>query len=662
MQSSESEGTTSKGKEGSRGKTDKIGESGGIIQPPTVPSEEGTQADKKEWILQESREKSQKPGNNGHKNGKSTQKPGKSQQKSNPDFDPRDEIYGMENKNDQMACMRTRNSYFPNNSSATIPRRRNKRRISNVVEPELCTIVEMTDNRTIEELLQAPTEGYGEAIVITEINADYFEIKTNLLQLVQANPYNCFERKNPHTHINNFKRITSTLKFRDVPNDDLVNKFMNQSFPPSKTTHLKNEISRFTQRFEETFGEACERFKEILRACPHHGFTELAQIDTFYNGLNDNDQDSLNVAAGGNLLSKTTREALQIIKNKSKVRYSRNKQNISRMNTTSRDNSSKSDDRINKLADQILTLVDIFAKKIVTPASVKAVEESCVTCGGNHAYYNCPNTDSNQPSVCVTTGTYNQVALQNRASNYMAPPGFAPVQNGQNRIFKNGIQNTMKTQQIVLMEQQNAFQNNLQNMLSGFFQNQSSTSGTLSSNTIANPKGEMKEITTRSGVAYEGPSIPTPKKVVEQETEETTDKEKSKFQATNQMEKLFQIFQDLHFEISFVDALLLMPKFASTIKSLLTNKDKLFEFAKIPLNKNCSAMLLKKLPKMLRDPGKFLIPCDCLGMDCNLPGSGISFLLVVAFFFRQWEVPSGSGNFLTSSGNALCILFPTILL
>nr|GFB99724.1 hypothetical protein [Tanacetum cinerariifolium] len=124
--------------------------------------------------------------------------------------------------------------------------------------------------------------------------------------------------------------------------------------------------------------------------------------------------------AGGNLLSKTTREALQIIENKPKVRYSRNKSNVSRMNTTSRENASKSDDRIDKRGDQILTLVGIFAKKVVTRAPVKAVEESCVTCSGAHAYYNCPNTNINQPSVCVATGTYNQVAPQNRASNFMA--------------------------------------------------------------------------------------------------------------------------------------------------------------------------------------------------------------------------------------------------
>nr|GEU36080.1 reverse transcriptase domain-containing protein [Tanacetum cinerariifolium] len=310
----------------------------------------------------------------------------------------------------------------------------------------------------------------------------------------------------------------------------------------------------------------------MLKACPHHGFMELAQIDTFYNGLNDNDQDSLNAAAGGNLLSKNTREALQIIENKSKVRYSRNKSNVSRMNTTSRENASKSNDRIDKLADQISSLVDIFAKKVFTPALVKAIEESCVTCGGAQAYYNFPNTDSNQPSVCVATDTYNQVAPQNHASNFMAPPGFASVpnqgfqnqhfqvpnnqvqqdfpneflsykkvndqlmRNMQNQInslkgeFKNEIQNTMKTQQTVLMKQQNAFQNNLQSMLSGFFQNQSSTSGTLLSNTIPNPKGKMKEITTRSGVVYEGPSIPTPKKLVEQETMETKDKEQTNFQ------------------------------------------------------------------------------------------------------------------------------------
>nr|GEZ99993.1 reverse transcriptase domain-containing protein [Tanacetum cinerariifolium] len=193
--------------------------------------------------------------------------------------------------------MRTRNSCFLNNSSVTISRRRNKRRTPNVVDPELHTIVEMADNRTMEELLQAPTEG---------------DVSNDVIRLMMF-PYSLEEN-------------ARVWYDKEPPNsiltwDDLVNKFINQLFPPSKTTHLKNEISRFTQRFEETFGEAWERFKDILRACPHHGLTELDQIDTLYNVLNDNDQDSLNAAADGNLLSKTTREALQIIENKSKVRY-----------------------------------------------------------------------------------------------------------------------------------------------------------------------------------------------------------------------------------------------------------------------------------------------------------------------------------------------------
>ncbi|GJT66627.1 reverse transcriptase domain-containing protein [Tanacetum coccineum] len=193
----------------------------------------------------------------------------------------------------------------------------------------------------MEVLLRAHSqEGYGEAIVLPEINADHFEIKTNLLQLVQANSFNGRENENPHAHINSFKRITLTLRFR------------------------------------------CALLALPLR---------------FKDG----------------------------------------------------------------------------------------VRESCVTCGGAHAWYNCPATDNNQASVCATTGTYNQVNPPNRLSNQMAPPGFALVQNnGQNR------------------------------------------------------------------------------------------------------------------------SLLLMPRFAPTIKVLLMNKEKLLELAKIPLIEYCSEMLLKKASRKLRDPDK----------------------------------------------------------
>ncbi|GKB29759.1 hypothetical protein Tco_0869160 [Tanacetum coccineum] len=190
-----------------------------------------------------------------------------------------------------------------------------------------------------------------------------------------------------------------------------------------------------------------------------------------------------------------------------------------------------------------------------------------------------------------------------------------------------------------------------------------SGSGSLPSNTIANPRGDVKAITTRSGVAFDGPTIPpTPSplsKEVERETEATKGKvqttrsestthvqppvvqiripepdvaskpnpkpsisypsrlndQKLREKANNQMLKFLQIFQRLHFDISFADALLHMPKFASTFKSLLSNKEKLFELANTPLNENFSAVLLKQLPEKLGDPGKFLIPCDFPKLD-----------------------------------------------
>nr|GEU42275.1 reverse transcriptase domain-containing protein [Tanacetum cinerariifolium] len=329
-------------------------------------------------------------------------------------------------------------------------------------------------DRTMKELLQAPTEGYGEAIVIPEILAKIFEIKTNLLQLVQTNKFHSFEKDNPHTHISNFKRMTSTLKYRDVPN----------------------------------------------------GAIKLM------------------------LFSYSLEWAARIW-----------------------DSASKTDDRIDKLADQISNLVEIVNKQVITLATAKAVKKTCVICGV-------------------------------------------------------------------------------------------STSGTLPSNTVPNPKDEMKAVTSHSGLAYERPSIPTNsplEKVVERDTEETTDEKHSNCQgstahiqspvvpisisepdvprtqpkpnipypsrlndqklrekATNQMEKFFQIFHDFHFDINFADALLLMPKFASTIKSLLTNKDKL-----------------------LGDPDKFLISCDFPRIDvCHaLADLGASINLMSLSIWKKLLLP-----------------------
>ncbi|GKF57770.1 hypothetical protein Tco_0171307 [Tanacetum coccineum] len=228
--------------------------------------------------------------------------------------------------------------------------------------------------------------------------------------------------------------------------------------------------------------------------------------------------------------------------------------------------------------------------------------------------------------------------------------------------------------------------------------NTASTSGlgTLPGNTVTNPKEDLKGITTRSGVAYQGPVIPSTlssyPKVMNHDTEVTKDKvlptnnggtkdihhpvvqienqvpisepvvapvsapmpnqqtsipfpsrrndERHREKANDQIEKLYEIFRDLSFEISFTDALTLMPKFALTLKTLIENKEKLSEMAK--LNENCSAVILKnKLPKKLGDPGRFLIPCEFFGINtCNaLANLGASINLMPYSAWKDLSLP-----------------------
>ncbi|GJX00002.1 reverse transcriptase domain-containing protein [Tanacetum coccineum] len=216
--------------------------------------------------------------------------------------------------------------------------------------------------------------------------------------------------------------------------DDLVSKFINKFFPPSKTSNLRNEITRFQQRFDETFYEAWDRFNDLLRACPHHGFSELHQLDTFYNALNSNDQDSLNSAAGGNFLDKMPRDCLRIIESKSKVRNSRNKPVVAKVSSSTSTPGISSE--VAELKDMVKALLLDKKNQSPAPTPVKAVEESCVTCGGAHSYQTCPATTGNvyrdniQEYVSqAAAANYNQGNTGYRApiSNQIRPPGFPPV-------------------------------------------------------------------------------------------------------------------------------------------------------------------------------------------------------------------------------------------
>ncbi|GJU99286.1 hypothetical protein Tco_1328557 [Tanacetum coccineum] len=271
----------------------------------------------------------------------------------------------------------------------------------------------MPDNRTMAQLLEAPTEGYEDAIVVLEITANNFEIKHGLLNLVQNKHFFRHDKEDTHAHIRYFNKITSTMKFQ--------------------------------QKIDETFYEAWDRFNDLLRGCPHHGFSELHQLDTFYNALNSNDQDSLNSAAGGNFLDKMPRECLKIIESKSKVRQSRSKAVIAKVSTSSSTPAVSSD--VAELKDMVRALILDKKNQTPAPAPVKAVEQSCVTCGGGHSYQNCPATDGNiyrdniQEYVSqAAAANFNQGNTGYRpqmVANQIRPPGFPPVQNHQGNNQNN---------------------------------------------------------------------------------------------------------------------------------------------------------------------------------------------------------------------------------
>ncbi|GJY49695.1 reverse transcriptase domain-containing protein [Tanacetum coccineum] len=571
----------------------------------------------------------------------------------------------------------------------------------NLVEPienQAPPVVTMDDNRTMAQLLEAPTVGYEDAIVVPEITADNFELKHGLLTLVQNKQFFGHDKEDPHAHIRYFNKITSTMKFPNVPStsvklmlfpfslegaariwlekepprsiltwDDLVSKFINKFFPPSKTTNLRNEITRFQQRFDETFYEAWDRFNDLLRACPHHGFSELHQLDTFYNALNSNDQDSLNSAAGGNFLDKMPRDCLRIIESKSKVCNSRNKPVVAKVGTStstpgiSPDVAALTTD-VAELKDMMKTLI-LDKQKSQAPATVKAVEESFVTCGGAHSYRNYPATDGNFYHDNIQE--YVSQAAVNQPPAYQAPAYQAPAPQTQG-VSKTDFESYVKANDAVMQNMQSQMSNITDLLTKIANSNAASTSGSgsLPSNTVANPKGELKAITTRSGASYDGPQVPPPTsslpKVVENEPEvtkdtvpptnngSTKDVQPPVVQVQPQVPNSEPVVAPVSASmpnpkpsIILTDALILMPKFASTLKVLIGNKEKLSEMARTHLNEHCSAVILNKLPKKLGDPNKFLIPCDFPRFDecLALADLGASINLMPLSVWKKLSLP-----------------------
>nr|GEY72011.1 hypothetical protein [Tanacetum cinerariifolium] len=380
-------------------------------------------------------------------------------------------------------------------------RRCSQQRIENFNLEELFPpIVTMADQRTMAQLLQATTEGYEDVFVVPTITTDNFELKHGLLTLVQNNQFFGHDKEDPHAHV----RPARIWQEKEPPRsiftwDDLVLKFINQFFPPSKTTNLRNEITNFQQRFDESFN-----------------------------------QDSLNSAAGGNFLDKMTSECLAIIESKSKVRYSCNKPVVATVSTNTSTSGISLD--VAELKDMVKAL--LFDKK----------ESKSISCSreSNRGKFYRPPMMSNQirPLGFLLVPNNQNVQLnhrnnqnrfipnQNRRNNFIQglvyqPPVFqppvyqaftyqtpAPQTQG---VSKEDFSAYVKANDAVMRNMQTQGQNmqnqltNLIDLITKFVNSNSAStlsSCTLPSNIIANPRSGLKAITTQSGVSYDGPQIP----------------------------------------------------------------------------------------------------------------------------------------------------------
>nr|GEU78069.1 reverse transcriptase domain-containing protein [Tanacetum cinerariifolium] len=395
------------------------------------------------------------------------------------------------------------------------------------------------------------------------------------------------------------------------------------------------------------------------------------------------------------------RECLAIIERKSKVCYLRNKPVVAKVSMNTSTSGILPD--VAELKDKVKALLLNKKSQNQAPTTLKAIKESCVTCGGAHSYQNCPATDGN-----IYRNNIQEFVSQNTSyrplmmSIQIRPPGFPFVPNNQNvQLNQRNNQNRFNQNQNrgnnfnhepiyqPSVYQPPAYQApayqapapQTQGVSKEDFLAYVKANDTVIRNMQTQGQNMQNQLTNltellTNGVSYNGPQIPPPPsflpKVVENKPEATKDTitppnngstedvqpsmvqtktleiqiskpaskpvidlvstpkpnpnssipypsrrndERNREKANNQIEKFYQIFKDMSFEISFANALILKPKFISTLKALIINKEKLSEMARTPLNEHCSAVLLKKLPEKLGDPSKFLIPCDFPRMD-----------------------------------------------
>nr|GEW14736.1 reverse transcriptase domain-containing protein [Tanacetum cinerariifolium] len=464
------------------------------------------------------------------------------------------------------------------------------------------------DLRIMEELCQPSLNGWGGPIALISIQETNFGLKNDMIQQVQ-----------------------NSCQFHGLPGDN-ANKHLD------KFLHVRNEVTNFFQCPDESLFEAWERYKLSIDRFPNHNMLPVTQIDTFYNGLTLRHRDTINDVARGTFMKKRPKECYDLIENM--TAHHNDWDTSAQRSESSSSITSSFDTEIAALKAEMVEINKNLMRVLRVNQQVKAVTPKYETCDGPRSFFDSPATVGNTQNV-YAAGAYqgnsyqpqgNCNLLSYRSDNYLGPPSFNQNQyrNNQNHNFHNQNRN---------QGNHHPYGNNQGR--NQFFQ------GANQGNTITIPKEDLKGITTRRGTAYPGPTIPTTSSspVVKSETGVTNDTmqptnngstedvqppvvptesliltsepvnspiiepvaspvsaskpnlrpsipypsrlqdQKLCEKANDQREKFFQIFTDLNFNISFADALILMPKFDPFIKSLLTNKDKLYFIAdpRVPL-------------------------------------------------------------------------------
>nr|GEW62641.1 DNA-directed DNA polymerase [Tanacetum cinerariifolium] len=442
------------------------------------------------------------------------------------------------------------------------------------------------DLRTMEELCQPSLNGRGGPNALIAIQAMNFGLKNDMIQQVQNScQFHDLPGDDANKHLDKFLHVTQSIKVNGFT-DNALRLYL---FPHSLTHHA---TAWFDQR---------ERYKLSIDRCPNHNMLHVTQIDTFYNGLTLRHHDTIDVAVGGTFMKRHPEECYDLIEN---ITTHHNDWDTSAQRSESSSSiTSSSDTKIAALKAEMAEINKNLMRVLQVNQQVKAITPSCETWGGPHSFNDCPATVGNTQNVYAagayqvvereTEATKDTVHTTNNGSTEDVQP---PVVQNESPILNSELVVALIIEPIA--------------------------------SSVSAPRPNQRL------------SIPYPSRMQEQ---------KLRDKANDQREKFFQIFNDLNFNISFADALILMPKFGLTIKTLLTNKDKVYELSKMPLNEHCSAVLLKKFPEKLVDPDKFLIPCDFPRMDecLALTDLGASINLMPLSVWNKLSLPDLSPTCMT---------------